>query len=122
MDGPLGETQLKCQREAVPSSWVVPSAKSRPAQTLGRVTVASIDKRPNGSWRARWREYPGGPQRTRQFARKVDAERHLVKVQHDLMAGGYVDPAKARTTIDELYAVWSARQPWRESSRSSVAT
>lgn len=35
---------------------------------------ASIDKRPSGQWRARWREYPGGPQRTKHFARKIDAE------------------------------------------------
>jgi hypothetical protein len=33
--------------------------------------MASIDKRPNGGYRARWREYPGGPQRTRHFARKA---------------------------------------------------
>lgn len=37
--------------------------------------MASIDKRPGGRWRARWREYPGGPQRTKAFIRKVDAER-----------------------------------------------
>jgi hypothetical protein len=38
--------------------------------------MASIDRRPNGQWRARWREYPGGPQRMKQFARKIDAQRH----------------------------------------------
>ena|SRR5215207_5432582 len=46
--------------------------------------MASVDKRPNGMWRARWREYPGGPQRTKAFPRKVDAERHLVQVVADL--------------------------------------
>jgi hypothetical protein len=33
--------------------------------------MASIDKREDGTYRARWREYPGGPQKTRQFARTV---------------------------------------------------
>ncbi|MGI8753974.1 MAG: tyrosine-type recombinase/integrase [Acidimicrobiales bacterium] len=82
--------------------------------------MASVEKRPSGQWRARWREYPGGPQRTKQFVRKVDAERHLVAVQHDLLTGGYVDPVKGKTTVADFYAVWSARQPWRPSSRAAV--
>lgn len=82
--------------------------------------MASIDKRPDGSYRARWREFPGGPQRSRMFRRKVDATQHLTKVEHDLMTGAYVDPAKARTTVSEYYEVWRARQPWRPSSRASV--
>ncbi len=84
--------------------------------------MASVDKRPSGQWRARWREYPGGPQRTKHFARKVDADQHLVRVQHDLMTGAYVDPTKARTTVADYYAAWSARQPWRPSSRASLTS
>lgn len=82
--------------------------------------MASIDKRANGKWLARWREYPGGPQKSKQFSRKVDAEKHLVKIQHDLMTGAYVDPAKGRTTVEDYFRVWSARQPWRDSSRHSI--
>src|SRR5437588_509819 len=82
--------------------------------------MASIEKRPDGKWRARWREYPGGPQRSKHFDRKVDAEQHLVKTQHDLLTGAYVDPTKARTTVKEYYATWKIRQPWRPSSRASV--
>jgi hypothetical protein len=84
--------------------------------------MASIDKRPNSQYRARWREYPGGPHRTKHFRRKVDAEQHLVKVQHDLMTGWYVDPSKARVTVGSYYAGWSARQPWRVSSRASITS
>ena len=43
--------------------------------------MASIDKRPNGRWRARYRERPGGPQKARHFDRKVDAERFLAGVR-----------------------------------------
>jgi integrase len=84
--------------------------------------MASIDRRSDGRWRARWREYPGGPQRSKHFARKADAERHLVNVQHDLLTGAYVDPARSRTTVADFYRTWSARQPWRPSTRESVRT
>jgi integrase len=87
--------------------------------------MASIDKRSNRSgnlWRARCREYPGGPQKTKHFARKIDAERWLVSVQHDLMTGAYVDPANGRTTVADFYRVWSVRQPWRDSSRASITS
>jgi hypothetical protein len=86
--------------------------------------MASIDKRPDGKWRARWREHPGGPQSTKSFGRKVDAERWLVKVQHELLTGSYIDPAKAKrhTAVEDFYRVWSARQPWRHSSRASVGS
>jgi hypothetical protein len=46
--------------------------------------VASIDKRPDGHYRARWREYAGGPQKTRQFSRKIDAQRFLDGIRGDL--------------------------------------
>lgn len=85
--------------------------------------MASIDKRPDRPtkpWRLRWREYPGGPQKTEHFVRKVDAENRLTKIQHDLLSGTYIDPTKARKTVEEYYVVWSARQPWRASSRESV--
>jgi integrase len=84
--------------------------------------MASVKRLPNGTYQARWRAYPGGPQTAKNFRRKVDAERHLVKVQHDLMTGAYVDPSKSRTTVEEFYAAWSARQPWRAASRASVAS
>jgi integrase len=84
--------------------------------------MASVDKRPNGTYRARWREYPGGPQKTKTFTRKRDADQYLARVQTDLMTGAYVDPAKGRTTVEDYYRVWTARQPWRPSSRASIGS
>jgi integrase len=78
--------------------------------------MASIDRRSNGKYRARWREYPGGPQSTKSFARKVDAERFLIDVQHRLLSGTYVDPGASRTTLDAFADVYLARQPWRSST------
>jgi hypothetical protein len=46
-------------------------------------------------WRARWRN-PAGRQRTKSFARKVDAERFLLGVEDAKLRGAYVDPAAGR--------------------------
>lgn len=85
--------------------------------------MASIDKRPGGTWRARWREYPGGPQKTKAFARKVDAERWLTKVRHDLLTGVYVAPEAGRVTLEEYYRAWLARMAptWRVATLAAVA-
>lgn len=85
--------------------------------------MASIDRRPNGQWRARWREYPGGPQRAQHFARKVDAEQHLVKIQHDLLSGTYVTPRAAKTTVEAYAAAWLERMrpTWRTATAELVA-
>jgi integrase len=83
--------------------------------------MASIDKRSDGKWRARWREYPGGPQHAKHFDRKIDAERHLVDVQHRLLSGTYVAPEHARTTLDAFADVFLARQPWRASTADVAA-
>lgn len=84
--------------------------------------MASIDKRPDGRYRARWREYPGGPQKTKSFARKGDAERWLTKVQHDLLTGVYVAPEAGRVTVEEYYRTWVARMAaaWRLSTLALV--
>ena len=39
--------------------------------------MASISRRPNGTWQARYRAVPRGPQKSKVFARKVDAQRWL---------------------------------------------
>jgi integrase len=82
--------------------------------------MASIDKRPSGQYRARWREYANGPQKTRSFDRKRDAERWLTEVEHGLMTGAYIDPALGRVTLRDFSAVYVERQPWRPSTRSTA--
>lgn len=75
--------------------------------------MASIDKRPNGRYLARWREYPGGPQKTKTFRRKTDAETHLDGIRGDLVRGVYVDPAAGKVTFRAFAEEWRALQPWR---------
>lgn len=81
--------------------------------------MASVDKRANGMWRARWREYPGGPQQARHFARKVDAEKWLDGVRGDLARGTYVAPSAGRQTFTSFADEWAAAQDWKATSRES---
>jgi hypothetical protein len=84
--------------------------------------MASIDKRTDGSYRARWREYPGGPQKTRQFARKSAAQTFLDGVRGDLAKGVYIDPAGARTLFQEYAESWRAAQVHRPSTTAQAET
>ena len=84
--------------------------------------MASIDKRTDGTYRARWREYPGGPQKTRQFARKSDAQTFLDGVRGDLARGVYIDPAGARTLFQEYAESWRAAQVHRPSTAAQTET
>jgi hypothetical protein len=45
-------------------------------------------------WRARWRD-PADRQRTKSFARKIDAERFLLGIEDAKLRGAYVDPRRA---------------------------
>lgn len=83
--------------------------------------MASVEKRPNGQWRARWREYPGGPQRARHFPRKIDAEQHIVEVQHRLMTGAYVSPKAGGMTIRAFAEEWTGRRTWEPATADRIA-
>src|SRR5258708_3671874 len=104
---PTMKRSTPCARSSATSSRTSPRRFEWSIDDWRALAMASIDKRPDGRYRARWREYAGGPQRSKHFDRKIDAEQHLVKTQHELLTGAYVDPAKARTTVEEFYDVWS---------------
>ncbi len=53
------------------------------------------------SWQARWRD-PAGEQRSKNFDRRVDAERHLTTVEARKLAGTYVDPQAGRLKLGEF--------------------
>src|SRR4051794_32967971 len=68
--------------------------------------MASIDKRPNGKYLARWREVPGGPQKSQQFGRKIDAQNFLDGLRGDLVRGQYVDPKLGRESFRDYAERW----------------
>lgn len=82
--------------------------------------MASIGRRPDGLSRARWREYQGGPQRSKHFDRKVDASRYLVDVQHRILAGTYTPPEAGLVTVRTYSAEWTSRRKWAPSTTQRI--
>lgn len=81
--------------------------------------MASIKKRPNGSWRARYRD-EAGREHARHFERKVDAQRWLDEVTASVITGQYVDPRAGKITFDAWWRTWSERQVWTTGTRESA--
>lgn len=81
--------------------------------------AGSIAKRPDGRWRARYRD-DTGRERSRHFARKVDAASWLDEVTSTLHSGTYVNPRAGRATFQEFYDDWAPRQLWVPSTRANA--
>ncbi|UFS58916.1 tyrosine-type recombinase/integrase [Subtercola endophyticus] len=73
--------------------------------------MASIQKRPNGSWRARYRD-DEGKEHAKHFERKIDAQRWLDGITAAVISGTYVDPRAGKVTLTSYFAEWSSRQVW----------
>lgn len=73
--------------------------------------MASIAKRSNGRWRARYRD-DAGREHARHFDRKVDAQRWLDEVTASVVTGVYANPKAGRVTFDSWFGDWSSRQVW----------
>jgi hypothetical protein len=71
--------------------------------------MASIKKRDNGKWRARYRD-DAGKEHARHFERRVDAQRWLDQVTAAVVRGDYVDPKAGRATVAAYAAAWEAVQ------------
>lgn len=67
--------------------------------------MASIKKRPDGKYRARFRD-AAGKEHSRHFPRKVDAQQWLDTVTASQVRGDYVDPKTARTTVVQWCERW----------------
>lgn len=79
--------------------------------------MASIAKRPDGQWRARYRD-AAGKEHAQHFGRKVDAQRWLDGITTAVGTGSYVDPRRARTTVAEVAAAWAdSMTSWTPSTR-----
>lgn len=81
--------------------------------------MASIQKRDNGTWRARYRDSTGR-EHARHFARKVDGQRWLDEVTASVMTGTYVDPRAGKVTFGEYAAAWQASQIHRPNTAAAV--
>jgi integrase len=81
--------------------------------------MASITKRPDGRWRARYRD-DAGKEHARHFARKVDGQAWLDDVTTSKKIGMYVDPRAGKVTFKSFYADWSERQIWQSTTRRAM--
>ena len=71
--------------------------------------MASIQRRKDGKWRARYRD-PDGREHARHFDRKGDAQRWLDETTTDLLTGRYVDPRAGRTPLGVFADRWLEAQ------------
>jgi site-specific recombinase XerC len=67
--------------------------------------MANIAKRPNGQWRARYRDQRG-KEHARHFDRKIDAQQWLDSVVTAVQTGAYVDPNRSRITVAAMAEQW----------------
>lgn len=67
--------------------------------------MSSITKRPDGRWRARYRDL-AGKEHAKHFDRKVDGQRWLDEVSAAVVTGTYVDPKTARLTVVDWCGTW----------------
>jgi integrase len=81
--------------------------------------MASIKKRPNGRWRARYLD-PDGRERARHFETKRDAERWLDTIRGELASGTYTDPSLAKQTFREYAETWRVSQVHRASTADQL--
>ena len=76
-------------------------------------------------WRARWVD-PAGKERTKAFARKVDAQRHVDQVTTQLTTSTYVDPSAGRLTVGKalqrLMDGFTGKPKTRQSYESVIKT
>jgi integrase len=83
--------------------------------------MASIKRRPDGQWRARYRD-GSGREHAKHFARRVDAQRWVDEVTAAVVTGQYVDPRAGRVTVREYGLQWAAAQPWRPKTAGRVGS
>jgi integrase len=81
--------------------------------------MASIQKRRDGRWRARYRD-ANGKEHAKHFDRKVDAQRWIDEVTASIVTGQYVDPRAGKVTFAAYAAAWQAAQVHRRNTSLAV--
>lgn len=80
--------------------------------------MSSIAQRPDGRWRARYRD-EDGKEHAKHFKRKVDAKQWLDEIGASQRMGTYVHPSAAKTKLEELVPAWlAAHSDWTPSTRA----
>ncbi len=83
--------------------------------------MASIKKRPDGHWRARYRD-ADGKEHARHFARKVDGQRWLDEQTASIVTGQYVHPTAGKIRFKDYAEEWRRIQEHRPSTAAWTET
>lgn len=83
--------------------------------------MASIKQRPNGVWRARYRDQ-NGKEHTKHEKTKRAAQRWLDEQTAAIITGQWADPGAGRATWDDWVARWVGMQVWADGTATSVRT
>ncbi|WP_081790224.1 tyrosine-type recombinase/integrase [Nocardioides sp. URHA0032] len=78
--------------------------------------MASIKKRDNGKWRARYRD-EDGKEHARHFDRKTDAQTWIDQQTASIVRGDWADPKAGRETLRAYATRWEALQVASEGTR-----
>ena len=81
--------------------------------------MASIKRRPDGRWRARYRD-DQGHEHSKHFDRKIDGETWLAAQTIAVATGAHVVPRLSRITVQAFYDDWSRRQVWASGTRTAM--
>lgn len=81
--------------------------------------MSSITKRPNGKYRARFRD-PAGKEHARHFTRRTDAQQWLASQVHKVTEGTWVDPMAGKRTFGEYAKQWVQAQVHHRDSTTRI--
>jgi integrase len=81
--------------------------------------MASIKRRDDGQWRARYRD-DAGKEHAKHFGRKIDAQRWIDETTAAVVTGQYVDPKAGKTTVRQYATTWQAAQVTREHTTRNI--
>ena len=82
--------------------------------------MSSVKKRPDGQWRARYRDLDG-KEHAKHFPRKVDADKWVAGQVADVNRGVHVDP-RDKTTVVEYAREWATARPHRQTTADRVSS
>jgi integrase len=80
----------------------------------------NIAKRPNGKWRARYRD-DLGKEHAAHFDKKPAAQRWLDEQTTARVTGTQIDPAAGKVSFKSFYEDWSMRQLWQANTAETMA-
>jgi integrase len=81
--------------------------------------MASIKRRTDRVWRARYRD-PSGKERAGHFATKAKAQAWLDAQTASIVTGTYIAPNAGRVTVAEYAEEWQGRRSWAPSTHDRI--